>query len=234
MCNIRNLLHLLILPVVQATINLNLPQLEYIANHLKPDECRQLIASLHLTEYDLPPSYKNAIADVPKDIPCIKLLVKWNSGIELWEGHGKSHQDVEHRLRQLGKTDLADWLGKTVFHQLAKDINDSLLNNQFGAGSMTTASNKFGAKNIPICGVWTVSRSILMFWLCFLLTLVLYYCFLKIYKIFRKTSSVVKTHDEEMKFLLKTSDDDDDDEVIYENEAVDYCDRKTKRKSSVY
>lgn len=52
------------------------------------------------------------------------MLLHWNSAEG--EGRGETHEAVEHRLRQMGRYDLADWLGKTVFHQLGKDLERSV------------------------------------------------------------------------------------------------------------
>lgn len=57
---------------------------------------------------------------VEEDIPCIRQLVHWNSSPN--EGLGQSHEVLGHRLRQLGRNDLADWLGKSTFKQLGRDI----------------------------------------------------------------------------------------------------------------
>lgn len=59
---------------------------------------------------------------IPKDVSCIELLHHWNSD----EGKGQTHEVLEHRLRQMGKYELADWLGKNVFHALGRDLNKSL------------------------------------------------------------------------------------------------------------
>jgi len=40
------------------------------------------------------------------------------------EGRGDTHVAIIHRLRQLNHNDLADWLGKTAFRQLGKDMDD--------------------------------------------------------------------------------------------------------------
>lgn len=55
-------------------------------------------------------------------------LLHWNSAAG--EGKGETHEAIEHRLRQLGRYDLADWLGNTVFHQLGEDLQRNL-NNSF-------------------------------------------------------------------------------------------------------
>lgn len=51
------------------------------------------------------------------------MLIHWNS--EKGQGRGETHEVIEHRLRQMGRLKLADWLGKTVFHQLGKDLERS-------------------------------------------------------------------------------------------------------------
>ncbi|KAK2586652.1 hypothetical protein KPH14_011697 [Odynerus spinipes] len=57
---------------------------------------------------------------VDDEIPCIRQLVHWNESPT--EGLGQAHEVLIHRLRQLNRNDLADWLGKSTFKQLRKDI----------------------------------------------------------------------------------------------------------------
>lgn len=116
---------------VSCTIDMNIPVFEYIAEHLSPEECRQLVASLHFESYELPESLSNIQRKLPEDVSCINLLLKWNSGTEKWEGMGKTHIDVAHRLRQIGRYDLAEWLGNTVFSQLIDDIENSLFSDSY-------------------------------------------------------------------------------------------------------
>lgn len=59
------------------------------------------------------------------------MLLHYNSAVG--EGKGATHVELEHRLIQIGREDLAEWLGKTVFHQLSKDLNETFL----GEGSLT-------------------------------------------------------------------------------------------------
>lgn len=61
---------------------------------------------------------------ISKDVPCLNALLHWNSAPG--EGKGETHEAIEHRLRQLGRYDLADWLGRTVFHQLGEDLKRNL------------------------------------------------------------------------------------------------------------
>jgi hypothetical protein len=108
---------------------MNIPELEYVANHLTLKECRWLVASLHFVSFKLPA----LSAEQYDDVPCIKLLVKWNNGKNSWEGKGKTHEDIARRLRQIGRKDLADWLGNTVFHKLAMEVEHVLENPGFVA-----------------------------------------------------------------------------------------------------
>lgn len=67
--------------------------------------------------------------EIPNNISCFKLLIHWNS--QLGEGKGQSHVALTHRLKQLGHENLANWLSRTVFHQLGQDLNRTLLMNPF-------------------------------------------------------------------------------------------------------
>lgn len=73
--------------------------------------------------------------EIPDNISCIKLLIHWNS--QLGEGKGQSHVALTHRLKQLGHENLADWLSRTVFHQLGQDLNRTLLMDPFKEPAQT-------------------------------------------------------------------------------------------------
>ncbi|XP_018310794.1 uncharacterized protein, partial [Mycetomoellerius zeteki] len=109
---------------IHGTIDVNLSELEYLAARLNPVECRRLIAALHYTTYDLPSNLAAAERKVDEEIPCLRQLLHWNSSPE--EGRGKTHAAIVHRLRQLNRNDLADWLGKTTFKQLGKDLDNAI------------------------------------------------------------------------------------------------------------
>ncbi|KAJ3655503.1 hypothetical protein Zmor_014631 [Zophobas morio] len=115
---------LFLVPPILATIDLNFAELEYLASHLLPEECRRLVAAAHFKAYMMPNAVGQAAQAIPKDVPCIQLLLHWNSADG--EGRGETHEVLEHRLRQMGKYELADWLGRTVFHQLGEDLQKSL------------------------------------------------------------------------------------------------------------
>ncbi|KAG5896210.1 hypothetical protein JTB14_009712 [Gonioctena quinquepunctata] len=106
------------------TIDLNSAELQYLADHLTIEECRRLVAAAHFKFYQEPNSLDQAERKISKDLSCIEQLHHWNS--EPGEGKGETHEVLEHRLRQMGKYGLADWLGRTVFHELALDLNRSI------------------------------------------------------------------------------------------------------------
>lgn len=109
------------LSVTKSTIDMNIPELRYIANHLTLKECRRVVASLHFEANDMPALLEQK---VPDGVPCIKLLIKWNGE----EGKTKTHEDIARELRLIGRYDVADWLGVTLFHKLSDDLDDALLN----------------------------------------------------------------------------------------------------------
>ncbi|XP_016841341.1 uncharacterized protein LOC103317854 [Nasonia vitripennis] len=106
--------------MVRATIDVNLAELEYLSARLDPHECRRLVAALHYDSYELPESLAGAEHEVSDDIPCLRHLLHWNG--TPGEGRGKTHELIERRLRQLGHQKLADWLGRTTFRELGKDL----------------------------------------------------------------------------------------------------------------
>ncbi|XP_034937326.1 uncharacterized protein [Chelonus insularis] len=115
---------LLTIVEVFSTIDVNIGELQYLAIHLDPYECRRLIAALHYTSYDLPKDISGAVRKVHEDIPCFQHLLHWNTSPT--EGRGKTHADLVLRLRQLNRKDLADWLSKIVFQKLGKDVVRSI------------------------------------------------------------------------------------------------------------
>nr|CAH7755729.1 unnamed protein product [Callosobruchus chinensis] len=117
------------------TIDINAAELQYLAEHLTEEECRRLVASAHFKSYEVPNPLDQAERKIPKDVPCIDLLHHWNSNKD--EGKGETHEALERRLRQMGKTELADWLGKTVFLELGVDLNRSF---QYDFAETTTTA----------------------------------------------------------------------------------------------
>jgi hypothetical protein len=114
---------------VLATIDLNLQELEYVADHLTRSDCRKLVAALHDPNFYLENNIDAAERKIPNDISCLKLLLHWNS--KPGEGKGKSHVILVRRLKQLGHDKLAEWLSGTVFHQLGEELNKNLFLDPF-------------------------------------------------------------------------------------------------------
>lgn len=63
---------------------------------------------------------------IPEDISCLRLLLHWNSAAG--EGLGETHEILRERLIFIGRKDLADWLGKTVFKELGAELENDLDN----------------------------------------------------------------------------------------------------------
>lgn len=120
---------LLLVKCSVTTINVNLAQYEYLANHMTTDECYRLIASLQMRTYKLNKNFDEAVNDIPNDMSCLSLLIKWNSSPG--EGKGQTHKIISHRLLQIGRKDLAQWLEKSVFKELADELrtNDTSTDN---------------------------------------------------------------------------------------------------------
>ncbi|KAJ9588519.1 hypothetical protein L9F63_018101 [Diploptera punctata] len=126
--------------LTDGTIDLNLPELEYIADHLKRSECRKLVAVLHDPNFDIVNNIQAAERKIPDDLTCLKLLIHWNSQTN--EGRGETHVVLAHRLTQIGREDLAHWLSTTVFHQLSQDLNKSMLSDPFKELAATNDTNQ--------------------------------------------------------------------------------------------
>lgn len=109
--------------LTSSTIDLTLPEFQYLANHLTKDECHKLITLLHFDSFDPIKNVENAENAIPEDIGCLKLLLHWNASPN--EGRGITHEKVSLRLRQMGRHELADWLDKAVLQELEEEIVDT-------------------------------------------------------------------------------------------------------------
>ncbi|XP_066137845.1 uncharacterized protein [Euwallacea fornicatus] len=135
--NHKVLIFVLSLNFCYNTIDLNAAELQYLADHLTPEECRKLVAAAHFQGFDQPNALDQAERKIPKDIPCLEHLHHWNS--QTGEGKGETHEILEHRLRQIGKSELADWLGKAVFHELGSELQKAI---QEGLINFVTTENR--------------------------------------------------------------------------------------------
>ncbi|XP_066137843.1 uncharacterized protein [Euwallacea fornicatus] len=140
--NHKVLIFVLSLNFCYNTIDLNAAELQYLADHLTPEECRKLVAAAHFQGFDQPNALDQAERKIPKDIPCLEHLHHWNS--QTGEGKGETHEILEHRLRQIGKSELADWLGKAVFHELGSELQKAI---QEGLINFVTTEN---SSEVPV------------------------------------------------------------------------------------
>ncbi|XP_046995656.1 uncharacterized protein LOC124607384 [Schistocerca americana] len=117
------------LAVCRSSVDLNMAELQHVADHLNKRECRRLMAALRSPSRDLPSKSQLELAErqVPQTDHCIDLLLRWNSGSGRHGARGRSGMEpLSRRLRQLGHPHLASWLSKSVFHALAQDLGDDV------------------------------------------------------------------------------------------------------------
>nr|XP_024218700.1 uncharacterized protein LOC112211381 [Halyomorpha halys] len=112
--------------VIDCTVDVNLAELEYIANQLTPMECENLDKYLHSSTYEVT-SQTNFFSFGERT--CLEILIHWNSSPN--EGLGETHSILSHRLKQIGRKDLADWLSNIVFQRLSTKLNKTVLANPF-------------------------------------------------------------------------------------------------------
>lgn len=203
----------------KCAIDVNLPEYIYIADHLTDEECRKLYAALHYISYELPEDFPQAEKQIPEDVPCIKLLMQWNGGDEKYEGKRKTHYDIEHRLRQMGKSDIADWLGKTVFHNIGKELNRTHADPVFIDDKRKHKGLKiFKDKSSKHFGEgWTTIDTILCVLLMGLLVVTLS-AFIRMLSVSWSKSSSSKDKDEEEMIDLLSAGSVDSDQETYESE----------------
>ncbi|XP_074025827.1 uncharacterized protein [Leptinotarsa decemlineata] len=215
---------------VYTTTDLNSAELQYLADHLTSEECRRLIAAAHFETYQEPNSLDQAQRKIPKDLPCIQQLHHWNS--EPGEGKGDTHEALAHRLRQMGKIELADWLGKTVFHQLAVDLNRSLEGSlKELAAEKTSEKILFGPTLVPIVrysesAEWsmidTFLYAILLGLILTILGFIIRFTFIGVRSCIKNRSRKVKFKQHQEYDLLEgaTSDSESEDKFDLRNHTV--------------
>lgn len=109
---------------VTCTVDLNIHQLQYVADHLEMKECRKLVAALQQDTYELKKLSDNL--DEPKK-PCLSLLLQWDRE----NGVGKSFDDLAFRLGQIGRSDLSEKLSKSVYEEKADELDRLFLKDPF-------------------------------------------------------------------------------------------------------
>lgn len=96
--------------------DMNLHQLQYVADHITERQCRKLSEALSMNGMmlDHPASGANE-----KDLSCIKLLLLYDRSDK---GRAKSFVDVAIRLRQIGRPDVAEQLSDMVYQEKANQV----------------------------------------------------------------------------------------------------------------
>lgn len=109
---------------VICTVDLNIHQLQFVADHLEMKECRKLVAALHQGTFEL--KKESDDSDEPKQL-CLGLLLQWDRA----GGSGKSFDDLAFRLGQIGRSDLSKILSKSVYEEKAEELDRLFLKDPF-------------------------------------------------------------------------------------------------------
>ena len=109
---------------VICTVDMNIHQLQMVADHLSQEECRKLAEALHENSLFL---QKQVTGENEPDKPCIFLLLRW----ERTEGNGKTFGDLALRLGQIGRKDLANKLSKIIYKEETDELERTFLDQPF-------------------------------------------------------------------------------------------------------
>jgi hypothetical protein len=96
--------------------DMNLQQLQYVADHLTEKQCRQLSEALSMDGMLLD---HQASGIDEKDLSCLRLLLLYDRSDK---GRAKSFVDVAIRLRQIGRPEVADQLSQMVYSETADQV----------------------------------------------------------------------------------------------------------------
>ncbi|XP_059476065.1 uncharacterized protein LOC132197043 [Neocloeon triangulifer] len=118
--------------------DVNLSQLQHIANHISQTDCRRLVASLGSADFELDPRLLQEGLKLPATAPCIQLLVAWDKR----ERHQEVLMLLTRRLRQLHYPELAEWLSETTFEQLETDLRKEFAMDKSGCRNRQTAEKE--------------------------------------------------------------------------------------------
>ena len=110
--------------VVKAVFDMNLQQMQYVADNLSASECRQLVEALNSDQFSL-----NAIPSGRgvANVSCIRNLLLWDRT----DGRGQSFHEVTLRLKKIGRPEVAAKISEAVYHEKAAAVQDTFLEDPF-------------------------------------------------------------------------------------------------------
>ena len=124
MAKIHFVLVVFVFICVEGTYDLNIHQLQWLADHMKVKDCRKLVESLHMKTFEL--EHKLSGKAEPH-MSCVNLLVKWDRE----EGRGKSYNNIVIRLKEMGLADLAGKFTKIVMKEMDDQVRTPVTSRGF-------------------------------------------------------------------------------------------------------
>ncbi|KAL4240029.1 hypothetical protein ACF0H5_000824 [Mactra antiquata] len=109
---------------MNSTVDLNIHQLQLIADHLTDDECTRLVSALRQVSFE-PAINSDGISN--SDTPCISLLLQYDRTV----GFGKTFDDLAFRLGQIGQKELSEKLSQAVYEEKSDELDRYFLNDPY-------------------------------------------------------------------------------------------------------
>eukprot|EP00918_Siedleckia_nematoides_P091790 GHVU01201522.1.p1 GENE.GHVU01201522.1~~GHVU01201522.1.p1 ORF type:complete len:235 (-),score=22.55 GHVU01201522.1:1234-1938(-) len=106
-------------PII-CTWDMNIHEIQMVADHLTLRECRRLSEALRETTYRL--SHR-VTGEKEAHVPCLGLLLQWDQH----RGRNMTFHEMFLRLREIGRPDLAQKLSRTVNHELSENAKRNFL-----------------------------------------------------------------------------------------------------------
>ncbi|ESO91683.1 hypothetical protein LOTGIDRAFT_163412 [Lottia gigantea] len=116
---------------VSATVDMNIKELQFVADHLTPEECIQVEAALRQNRFQIDweqlKKDTKTLNEKTKSTPCLVRLVNWDRG----KAKHLTFQDLAIRLKELGFVEVSDKISKNVNHEKAEEVKESFVDDPF-------------------------------------------------------------------------------------------------------
>ena len=112
---------------VKSTFDVNVHEIQYVADHVTSTQCRHLLDELYktrrVTESERPTDTRTR----DRHIPCIVQLLKWNEQ----DGSKHSFHGLADALRKIGRADLSGKLSRKVYGEKVSAVKEAFLDDPF-------------------------------------------------------------------------------------------------------